>query len=216
MDTQADALASNALRARLATCHEDVEAAARLRYAVYVAEQGKAYAQADHARAVFTDDFDAGSDVVLVEDAGQLVGTVRASSFADPRVADAFGGTFERQRFPESGDDAIVVCTRLAVLPEYRRSVARDLLFTTIYATRLAKGTELCFAACAPVLLRLFQHYGFVEYAEPYTDPTVGMLHRTVLRLRDLDTLRRAGSPFLSIALAQADAAAAGAAELAA
>lgn len=206
MEANNNAGAESALRARLATSREDFEAAARLRYQVYVAEQGKAYSGADHARALFADALDEASDVVLVEDAGEPIGTVRASSFAVPGVSATFGATFVRDRFGEVSDDQIVVCSRLAVLPEYRRSVARDLLFTTIYAARLARGTELCFAACAPILLRLFRAYGFVEYLEPYTDPTVGLLHRTVLRLRNVDTLRLVGSPFLPIALAHASA----------
>jgi hypothetical protein len=92
------------------------------------------------------------------------------------------------------------VCSRLATSVTHRDSRVRAMLFSTIYSRGLLRGTQICFATCAPPLLRMFVRYGFREFLSPITDPASGMLHRTALILDDLEHLERVHSPLHSIA----------------
>ena len=181
----------------------DREAVARLRYEVYIAEQGKPYPEADHERGLFLDDLDHGAGIVLVRDGqGDAIGTVRGNVIDSLSIAAFYRRVFEFGRFGNMPQEQLGVCSRLAVLAKHRHSAVCDLLFETIFAYGIEKRTRLCFAACAPALLRLFRHYGFREYASPIEDPHAGTLRRTVLVLDDTPFLESIQSPFFTIALA--------------
>ena len=186
--------------ARVATSHADRFAAFRLRYEVYVAEQGKGYPEADHERRLLCDELDADGNIVVAEVIGEIVGTVRANAFSSPLARARYAQVFELQHFANFKADKMVVCSRLAASPAHRQALARGLLFESIFEHQVRLGTLLAFATCAPPLARVFRGYGFREYAAPISDPVVGILHRTLLVLDDLEYLMRIGSPFAHIA----------------
>jgi predicted GNAT family N-acyltransferase len=188
------------LHARLAMSEADRALAARLRYDVYIAEQGKPYADADHATRTWTDDLDAGSVIVLVEKNGLCVGTVRASWFDSPAVMRRYGSTFSLSAFARTPAERIAVCSRLAVMPDERNSMVRNLLFCNVYEVGLARCTRLCFATCTRALLRMFRSYGFRDRPELILDPHVGPLYSLMLDLQDLAWLQAVHSPFFEIA----------------
>jgi predicted GNAT family N-acyltransferase len=184
---------------RLASSAKDREAAFRLRYDVYIAEQGKPYPGADHDARVLTDELDVDGDIFIVDYGGDIVGTVRANWFNSPATARHYARTFELERFPDIQLARAGVCTRLAASIEHRHAQARRLLFDGIYEQGVSR-TSFCFAACASRLVRLFRRYGFREYAPPIHDPVVGPLHRTLLVVDDLEHLMQVDSPFAEIA----------------
>ena len=186
--------------ARIAVTPEDRLAAFRLRYDVYVDEQGKPYPDASHDNRLLSDELDADGDIIVVETNEAIVGTVRANCFSSPLTRGRYAHVFDLNRFHAIEMGSIVVCSRLAASAEHRHAVARELLFDSIYEHRLTRNTKLCFATCAPTLARLFRRYGFREYASPFRDPIVGTLHRTVLVLDDVEYLARIRSPFAQIA----------------
>ncbi len=173
--------------------------AARVRYDVYVEEQGKPYPEANHVERLLEDDLDETGTVLLVKANDLNAGTVRANWFSCQKTQSAYGAVFETDRFSMAIQKQMCVCTRLAVLQEFRMSKASILLFQSLYQVASAKNTELSFVCCKPALLPFFLHYGFREYMEPYEDPYVGKLHRTVLLLNDTDHLKKVGSPFLKL-----------------
>jgi len=130
----------------------------------------------------------------------RIVGTVRANWFDSPATSARYHSFFGIDQFAGIPESRIAVCSRLAALLEHRYAAARGLLFDAIYSCGLDRGTELCFAACARSLVRLFRAYGFREYAPPVDDPVVGNLHRLVLVLDDLEHLARTGSSFHGLA----------------
>ena len=79
--------------------------------------------------------------------------------------------------------------------------VVRRGLFDAVYATGMTHGARLCFATCAPALLRMFRRVGFREYLAPIVDPYLGLRHRILLVMDDLAHLERVHSPFLPTAL---------------
>jgi len=186
--------------ARVAIEAPDRLAAFRLRYEVYVAEQGKGYPEADHEERLLSDELDPESELIVVDSLGDIVGTVRANWFDSSATRARYAHVFELVRFPKVALAHIAVCSRLAASTDHRHTKARSLLFETIYAQGLERKTCLCFATCAPLLLRMFRRYGFREYITPIHDPVVGTLHRTVLVLDDLAHLERVQSPFYEMA----------------
>ncbi|MGH8121162.1 MAG: GNAT family N-acyltransferase [Rudaea sp.] len=189
------------LVARHAESERDLHAVARLRFDVYVAEHGKAYAGADHARKTLSDDLDADADIMLIEHmhAG-IIATVRSNSLASARARAHYSALFDLAAFGHIPHHDIVVCSRLAVSQEHRESNVRAQLFEAVYLRRLALGTRLCFATCAPEHLPMFRCYGFCRIAAPIRDPVGGLLHRILLRLDDLEYLERVNSPFANVA----------------
>jgi len=195
--------AGGGLQARIAQSLADREAAYRLRYEIYVAEQGKPYAEADHDRRFLSDELDTDGTTIVVESSGQIVGTVRANWFDCPATASKYHNFFAIEQFPTIPPARIAVCSRLAALLEHRYQAARGLLFDSIYLRGLDRDTQLCFVACARILTRMFRGYGFREYAPPVNDPVVGPLHRFVLVLDDVEYLEQSGSPFYALAIEQ-------------
>jgi predicted GNAT family N-acyltransferase len=185
---------------RLATTSEDRYAAYRLRYALYIAEQGKPYAEADHDLRILTDELDDDGEVIVVKSDGAICGTVRANWFDSAKTWGRYGKLFALSRFARVSLAEIAVCSRLAASPEHRHARAPEKLFEAIYERGLKRHTKLCFVTCAPVLRRMFRKYGFREYLAPIDDPVVGPLHRLVLVLSDLEYLAKCGSPFIRIA----------------
>lgn len=187
---------------RLAVSEADRLSAFRLRYDVYIAEQGKPYPGADHTNRLMVDELDADAEIIIVEADGVVVGTVRGNPFTCRATFEHYASPFELHRFSAMQLNEMYVCSRLAASTEYRHAAARDLLFRGIYEHGLRLGTRLCFATCAPVLIRMFRRYGFREYASPILDPIVGALHRMVLVLDDVTYLAQVRSPFEPIARA--------------
>lgn len=186
--------------ARVADGGQDRNAACRLRYDVYIEEQGKPYPEADHCNRLLTDDLDIDGEIIVAQFDGHIVGTLRANWFDSAATRARYRSMFELDRFSLISPAQIAVCSRLAASHDHRHCRARELLFETVYRRGLQRGTRLCFAACAPLLLRMFRKYGFREYAGPLNDPIVGRLHRTLLVLDDLQHLARVASPFDPIA----------------
>jgi predicted GNAT family N-acyltransferase len=185
---------------RVAATEQDRLQAYRIRYTVYVVEQGKCYPSADHRQQIFSDDLDASATIIVVANENGPCGTVRANFLHSVGVRPSFERQIDLSLCSLIPDRNISICSRLAVLPEHRGRIVSSLLFSEIYRYGLSCNTQLCFEACAPSLLPIFRKYGFREYYPPYLDPIVGPLHRMVLVLDDLAHLERVRSPFLRIA----------------
>ncbi len=186
---------------RLAVTEQDRFDAYRLRYALYIAEQGKPYPEADHRQQTLMDELDNDGDIIVVESDGVICGTVRANWFDSPTAFARYHHVFELSRFSDISPAEIAVCSRLAASPEHDHAWAREKLFEAIYERGLVRNTQLCFVTCAPLLRRMFRKYGFREYLAPIEDKIVGKLHRMLLVLHDLDHLAQCGSPFYRIAM---------------
>jgi predicted GNAT family N-acyltransferase len=173
----------------------------RLRYDVYIAEQGKPYPEADHHLRMLSDGLDHSAEILVAKVGGVLAGTVRSNCVEAACVRKAYAEVFEWARyFPSCPTSRVVLCSRLAVLPNFRQGKVRSALFEAIYQQRVRGGTRLCLVSCAPAVSRIFRAYGFVEYAPPVIDPVVGSLIRMKLDLLDLNHLENIKSPFRLIA----------------
>jgi GNAT superfamily N-acetyltransferase len=162
---------------------------------------GKRHPRADSQRRLLADPLDAHSDVLLAEDAnGALAGTIRSYALGTRQDWTEHDSAFALREFAHLQRALLGTCTHLAVHREHRRFVVRDLLFRALYSLQLERGVRLCFTSCPRVLVRLFEHYGFREYAATVQDELLGPVQRLVLALDDLAHLERIRSPFLEIA----------------
>jgi len=174
---------------------------ARLRYGAYVQEQGKNYPEANHEAKLLSDPLDATGETIYVAEGEAVLGTVRANWFDCETTYARYGKTFQIDEFDRVPRAQISMCSRLAVIAHRRNAVIRRLLFNAIYEQGLKRRTRLSFVTCAPSLLRMFQRYGFREYAAPIHDPVAQTLHRMLLVLDDVLYLSSIGSPFYRIAV---------------
>lgn len=188
------------VKTHIAQTMEDFEKVSKLRYKVYIEEQGKAYKEANHTNQSFSDLLDQNAILVMVEKQEHLEGTVRLNYFSCPATFSHYADMFEYQKFSNYPLNTIGVCSRLAVTTNCRDGQVREALFNAIYEIGYKKGIRLCFVACSPVLLRLFRAYGFREYVTPFHDPVVGKLRRLALVVDDLTHLKQCNSPFYAIA----------------
>jgi len=174
----------------------------RLRYEVYVAEQGKSYALADHDGRLLKDDADDYAGACLfVTVGGQFVATVRTTHLEDETAFRAYRERFDLARYSTVSRKEMVVCSRLAILQKYRKTRVVNAVFEGIYRYGAERGVRLCFQYCAQALVPLFKHYGFREYAPVVQDAVLGGAHRMLLVINDLDHLRSVESPFHAVAL---------------
>jgi hypothetical protein len=188
------------LNVRVASSEADRLRAFRLRYDVYVTEQRKAYADADHKNGLLTDPLDAEAVILMAEEGADACGTVRSNWFDSSATAHTYGSLFQTDRFSRLSPTEMSVCSRLSVAPTSRSTDVARLLLAGIYEYGLRRGTTLCFATCVPPVLRIFRRYGSREYAPPVIDQAAGKLHRTILVLDDIAHFARVGSPLLAIA----------------
>lgn len=196
-----DKAINNLVTTRIANSKQDVESIAKLRYKVYIEEQGKPYIEADHMNKSFSDPLDQEATLVMIEKRGEIEGTVRLNYLSSSLAYTQYYDLFELHQFSEMALNTMGVCSRLAVSATCRNGVVREALFNAIYEEGYTGGGCVCFVACAPILLRLFKAYGFREYTTPFNDPTVGSLRRMLLDVEDIAHLKAVNSPFYEIAL---------------
>jgi len=67
----------NPVTSKIAKSKHDLERIAKLRYQVYIEEQGKPYSEADHTNKSFGDVLDQEATLVMLEKQNTLVGTMR-------------------------------------------------------------------------------------------------------------------------------------------
>jgi predicted GNAT family N-acyltransferase len=185
----------------VANTAEEKHQAYRLRYAVYIAEQGKSYPEADVFDQALSDDLDSSAAVLTVMRGSECCGTVRTNWFSCPLVASIYGAANRLELFQEIPADQLAICSRLAVAPQHRGGNITRLLFSALYAVGLRCHTVLCFQNCRPPLVPFFVRYGFQQYLPTISDPVVGTLHPMVLALDDLEYFEQVDSPLLSLAI---------------
>ncbi len=186
------------LIAKIVSTEDEMVKVSQLRYEVYIAEQGKGYAEADHQSRQFADDLDGSATVILAEHSGEPVGTVRVNHFDNTLTVERSGEELQVKEFlSQWPSHEIVTCTRLAVRRDRRGSKAILLLFKTIYEYGARHSVRYCLICCSPALTPLFERFGFRQYLPPFAHAVLGSANRLILVLDDAEHYRDVGSPFL-------------------
>ncbi|MCA9661999.1 MAG: cyclic nucleotide-binding domain-containing protein, partial [Myxococcales bacterium] len=183
--------------AKLAATPAERRAIARLRYQIYVEEQGDAHPDADHdARVLWSPVDDAPGSLhyyagPVDRPAGALRVRVWAPGCAPPDVCARYG----LARIP--GAERVAGCENNFLM--FRRSLRG----TAAVATMMSKaahdvvhrfGCHLVFATCSPGQLPIYQARGFRAYTWALADNSFGLQVPIVGATFDLDHLQRVGS----------------------
>lgn len=183
----------------VARSRNELEDIGRLRYDLYIARDGKAYAHADHARRCFLDAVDDVSLNFQARRGGRLVAAVRLT-----RAEDAFRDLQLAQLVKAAGLrrlSGVVLNSRFVVDPSpgSRRLIIP--LLQQVYRAGLIAGARLCYLATRPQLASIFERFGFRVTGATFDDQVAGGMHVLRLDLLDAEHLVSSGSPLLPIFL---------------
>ena len=183
---------------RHAETEADRQAVFRLRYELYVEQQGLFGDTADHDNRWLSDSRDASATLLMAEVEGRLVGTTRivwGSAGLDAQLRE----TFEIDRFTDLvSEDEIAVGSRFLVLPEFRQSKVVFELNVAMVEALIERDAEIMLGECEPHLVNTWTRmgtraFGIIEH------PTNGMLIRIAFLPGDLERARSLGSPLAPV-----------------
>ncbi|MEM7483508.1 MAG: GNAT family N-acetyltransferase [Acidobacteriota bacterium] len=185
---------------RWATTEDERAAVYRLRYELYVADQGLFTDVADHARRWLTDEYDAVSRVALAEIDGEVVGTVRVTFGDEAAFSDGARHEYDFARFAGVVDEGdIGIITRFLVRKEYRgNGILSFQLLWKAFECCAVHGLELLLGTCEAHLMNRYRTLGFQPYGKLYNHPTSGALVPIAIVFGDLAHMQRIGSPMAS------------------
>ena len=143
---------------RLARTEEEVQAAQRLRYRVFVEEMGAHAGDADHRRRLEQDRFDSYFDHLILVDrkrevADPLDRVVAVYRLLTGDKAAAHGGFYGASEYDLSLIEALgessVELGRSCVLAEYRRTIAMHLMWNALAAYVVEREVEVVFGVAS-------------------------------------------------------------------
>ncbi len=179
---------------REAVSSEDREAVYRLRYEIYVEEMGRKQTFADHERRRVEEPFDEGALLLMAEEDGRIVGTLRCNMRRNgPLECEEL---YDMEKFAPFYPDAVSMTTKLMVRQSHRNSSATGLLVTSAYDRMRSQGIRLDFIDTNPHLVRLYQQMGYRMYKDNINHPDYGSVIPMVFLLDDLEYLEAIQSPF--------------------
>ena len=183
---------------RFATSEKDRAAVYRLRYELYVEDQGLFGDEADHERRWLTDEYDGKSHIILAEIDGQAVGTARITWGSDGPFSEELRKVYDIDRFRGAvAERDIMVGTRLVVREEYRGGMLAFQLLWKTYEFAALKNAELFLANCEPHLVNKYHKLGFRPYGSLYNHVTNGVLVPIAVAAGDFEYLQEINSPML-------------------
>lgn len=192
------------IQIRLAISEEDHAAIYRLRYELYVEDQGLFRNEADHERRFLMDELDARSQLILAEVEGDIAGTARLTSGLDGPLPDDIRETYDIARFRGIlEEEDIAVGTRLLLRHEHRGGDMAYRCIARMLELAVEQDIDLILGNCETHLVNNYMKLGFRPYGGLYNHPENGMLVRVALVTGDHEHLAKLKSPLLPIARRQ-------------
>lgn len=180
---------------------DEIEAIGRLRYELYVARDGKAYAHADHARRSFLDAVDNVSLNFQAKRDDHLLSAVRLTwaddAADDPQLARLVRSSGLRRL------SGVVVNSRFIVKPSPGGHRLVVPMLQQVYRAGLIAGARYCYLATRPQLASFFERCGFKPVDATFADPIAGPMRLLCLELHNVEHLELTRSPLLPIFLAR-------------
>lgn len=164
---------------QLARSAEDVHAAQRLRYEVFVSELGGTGAGVDHLAQLERDRFDPFVDHLLLRDGARVVGVYRLLRCDQARAAGQFYSEDEYDLAPlRASNRRLLELGRSCVLPAYRGGTAMLHLWQGLAKYVAAHGSEVLFGVAS------FHGTDVARLAHPLTHLHLRHLAPPELRVR--------------------------------
>jgi predicted GNAT family N-acyltransferase len=183
-------------RIERATDEDTKRAVYRLRHAIYVEEQGKAYVAQDE---LLFDEADQSSEILVMrDDDGCVVGTVRIT-FADDPHAEIIAAPLRLDLFRGIRLRNIAILSRLVLDRAYRNGPAFSAFLISAYISSRAMGAHIGLCHCRVRLAPLFERFGFRAYAPTFDDGRAGLQVPLVIIGSDREYFESVQSPIASV-----------------
>ena len=183
---------------RQATSAQDRDRVFRLRYEIYVDEMGRTQRYADNARGVIEEPFDETATLLLAEDDGEAIGTIRVNyRMRGPLECEDL---YELDRFRPYYPNKVSMTTKLVVRKDRRSSGVAAKMALAAFSLGADDGIELDVIDCNPHLIRLYQQMGYRFYKPGIQHPDYGTVIPMVLFARNVEYLTSIRSPFARLA----------------
>jgi len=182
---------------RRAVTRSDLDAVARLRYQVYVAELGRSQPHADHAAQSLLEPLDHSSIVLVAQtEAVEVVGTLRLSSSDAQEIEspEIYGWEERRACFP----GAVFLASKFMVAPHLRGTRLGVALILQAAAEARSRGWRFGFLETYDELVPLYRRTGFCM-RRSVLDPVYGRVSIMEIDLLDFAHLERVQSPLASV-----------------
>lgn len=180
---------------RTATTEADRAAVYRLRYELYVEEQGLFGDTADHERRWLRDAMDDEATLLVAYEGTEVVGTVRLLHGGDGRIDAETRHTFDLDAFADVLDERhIIVTSRMLVRAQHRGGELPRMILVRGFELAVGSGAELLVGECEPHLVNTWIRLGFHPYGL-CEHPVNGTLIRIALVVGDKEHVRKLGSP---------------------
>lgn len=178
---------------RVVVTPEDLARVGAFRYRIYVEEQRKFAAHADHDARTLIEPLDrnASSLVYCIERAGEIAATMRVE-FLDEDARARHAAAFDTFNFILPAQ--MMHFTRLMIAPAARNSDAMPKLLFLGFALALLKDRCFGLLTCKPELVPVFERYACLQYADVYVDAECGEQVPMVI-LGEPRYLRECGAP---------------------
>ncbi|MGE3277351.1 MAG: GNAT family N-acetyltransferase [Vicinamibacterales bacterium] len=150
----------------LAVTDAERQACFGLRYRIYIEEQGRRPAAADHERRLDCNADDEGAILLQARMAGELVGTARVHHGRDTGIPAFLQEACELTRRPDAPPlEHVAAISRLAIDPAHRGSLVVVALFRACFEVLHAEGRDtrlvIIVALDQPGLPQMYQALGF-------------------------------------------------------
>lgn len=150
---------------RTATTEADRAAVYRLRYELYVEEQGLFGDTADHERRWLRDAMDDEATLLVAYEGTEVVGTVRLLHGGDGRIDAETRHTFDLDAFADVLDERdIIVTSRMLVRAQHRGGELPRMILVRGFELAVGSGAELLVGECEPHLVNTWIRLNFHPY----------------------------------------------------
>jgi predicted GNAT family N-acyltransferase len=186
------------MRIRIATSDRDRFRCYRLRYETYVEEMQRPQSFADHEQRITKEPYDDHSHLLMAEDDGELVSTMRMSMLREGPLE--CGDMYRLESFGKYYPDNIGMITKFVIKPAYRRSGIAGRMAMVAYRFGRDNNISICIIDAYPHLVQLYHQMGYRFYMENIAHPEYGSVIPMVLLLEDVQYFKKIRSPFYRIA----------------
>jgi len=174
----------------------------RLRFRVYIHEQGRRLRGVDWSRAELPDALDPCSHLWCARDGDEIVGTLTQTVIGPTFDLSRLPTVLELHRFPRMAGRPLGFSSRFVVMPHYRGTWVLPSLVRRSYAHGRQLGGIFDFMVTNPGLVPFFEALGYVRYTSTahHQANGVGLLIPMVLAATDLEHLQKVRSACLPAA----------------
>ncbi len=188
-----------AIEISLAESAEEISAARRFWYEVYVVEMERHQSdeRTSHEARELSDPFDEIGALFVARDHGRVVGTVLGTQGRDTHFG-YYDSLYQLHELPPNKRLNASLTNKLIVAPEKRRSTLALKLASEIYRLGLSDGVTQNYIDCNAHLVGFFKRMGFRRHRGWVIHKDYGLVYSLVLHLEDIDHLRTKRSPLIS------------------